>query len=64
MKMNFIFIIRPVAAMPIAPRKLLFLQKSSALGARIHRSLDERLIRYAHPGLKSWAEARDSQANR
>ena len=31
----------------------------------IHRYRDERLlIRFAHPGLKSWAGARDSQANR
>ena len=26
----------------------------------IHRLRDERLIRSAHPGLKSWAGARDS----
>jgi len=32
---------------------------------RIHRCRDERLlIRFAHPRLKSWAGARDSQANR
>jgi hypothetical protein len=39
----------------------------SSLGVRVaclHRYRDERLIRCAHPRLKSWAGARDSQANR
>jgi len=30
----------------------------------LHRYHDERLIRFAHPGLKSWAGARDSSPTR
>ena len=52
--------VNPPVSMAVVSR----LEMTPLPDMRIHRYRDERLlIRCAHPRLKSWAGARDSQAN-